>query len=146
MITAISIKMYFKLKKNIHGKPKFKNTIIFRRLNNIYSVGLICAAVLQSLFLSNDWDMYILHYNVATVLNLMLLSFVFGDKDARHYFMLKFNVWKEANLFRLLQVNMIKTKCKIGPTFQAELPVKKEINQSRDETYNQVFVIDLENE
>ena len=116
MVTAISIKVFFRLKTKQPRKPRIKNTISFKRLNIIYSLGLIFSASLHAVLMKNQSkDTYILHYTVSLVINSMLFSLILADNEARSFFKLKFLSWKEENMFNLQRMNVFKTKYRIGP-------------------------------
>jgi hypothetical protein len=116
MVTAISIKLFFKLKTKQPKKPRIKNTISFKRLNIIYSLGLISSATLHAVLMKNQsTDTYIMHYTVSLVINSMLFSLILTDNEARSFFKLKFLSWKEENMFNLQKINVFKTKFRIGP-------------------------------
>ena len=143
MITAISIKIFFRLHVNKQGKPKIKNTISFKRLNIIYSLGLIFSALLHVFLMRNESkDAYVLHYSISIVLNTMLLSFILTDHEARAFFKLKFQSWKEERMFNLKMMNVFKTKYKIGPILGADLETGNEIKRSIGIVNDEVFVID----
>ena len=120
-----------------------KNIISFKRLNIIYSFGFIFSAVLQALLMRDDL-VYTMHYNVAMTLNLMLLSFVLADKEARQYFKNKFQSWKVEQMLKWQQLPAFKPSFKIGPTNGVELETVNEIKIYQGPVEHEVFVIDLE--
>ena len=96
IITALSIKIFFRLRRKQHGKPKIKNTISFKRLNLVYSLGLICTAGLHASFMGNqNKDSYLAHITVTLVINIMLLTLILTDNEAREFFTLKLRNWME---------------------------------------------------
>eukprot|EP00092_Neocalanus_flemingeri_P106668 GFUD01136875.1.p1 GENE.GFUD01136875.1~~GFUD01136875.1.p1 ORF type:complete len:141 (-),score=34.57 GFUD01136875.1:140-562(-) len=122
MITTISIKVFFGMKTNQQGKPRIKNSIGFQKLNIIYSLGLAFSAVLSGVMMMiQSKDVYTGHYHVTMVFNMMLLSFILGDHKAREFFRLKFQSWKEENMFNLQKLNVCKAKYKIGPMVGVDL-------------------------
>ena len=131
LITASSIKIFFRFKRSEHGKPKIKNTISFKRLNFIYCLGLICSAVMHVSCLENSSkDSYIAHFTVTLVINTMLFTLVVADKEARAFFKQKFQSWMEENAIDLHNLNVFKTKLKVGPLGNLDLEVGQEVNKS----------------
>ena len=91
LITEINIKLFFSCKSKQKGKLEIKNTIGFKNLTVIYSLGLFLSAFIQGIIMISEYKVaYIMHYNVSVVINMMLLSFILTDQEARKYFNLKF--------------------------------------------------------
>ena len=116
MITALMIKIFFRIRTSQKHKPKIKNTISFKRLNLFYSLGLISAAIIQGLAMMNlPRDTYILHYTVSIVSNSILISLLVMDEEAVKFLRHKFKLMKEhyhvdEKLFKFKFLN-----CKVGP-------------------------------
>ena len=146
MITSISIKMFFRMKTNQHIKPRIKNTISFKRLNILYSLGLIVPALMQAVLMRNESkDTYVLYYTVSLVLNSMLLSLFLADKEAIGFFKHKLLLFKEDNIFINLQkLNVFRINYKVGPLAGEELETGTEINAPDDSANNEVIAIDID--
>ena len=115
IITALSIKVFFRLRRKQQGKPKIKNTISFKRLNLVYSLGLICTAGLHASFMENQSkDSYLAHITVTLVINIMLLTLILTDHEAREFFTQKIRNWMDENDLPKLQ-NLFKRSHKVGP-------------------------------
>ena len=91
LFTEISIKLFFSCKSKQKGKLEIKNTMGFKNLTVIYSLGLFLSAFIQGIIMISEYKVaYIMHYNVSVVSNMMLLSFILTDQEARKYFKQKF--------------------------------------------------------
>ena len=83
------------------------------------------------------------------VLNMMLLSFILGDPEARAFFVVKFQSWKEQNVFNFQRKFGFKSQNsqhlnnKISPCIGADFKTGKETNRSRGTAKNSVFIIDV---
>ena len=132
--------MFFRMKTNQPINPRIKNTISFKRLNILYSLGLILPALLQAVLMKNhSKDTYVLHYTVSLVLNSMLLSLFLADKEATGFFKHKLVLFKEDNIcINLQKVNVFRINCKVGPIAGEDLETGMEINVPD----NGVIVID----
>ena len=116
MVTAIGIKIFFRFNTKLTRKPRIKNTISFKRLNIIYSLGLIFSAFLHLVLMKNESaETYVMHYTVSLVINSMLCSLILSDKDARAFFKTKFLAWKDENLFYMRKINFFTSRYKISP-------------------------------
>ena len=115
IITALIIKVFFGVGRKQQGKPKIKNTISFKRLNLVYSLGLICAAGLHANFMENQSkDSYMAHITVTLVINIMMLSLILTDNEAREFFTKKIRNWMDENDLPKLQ-NLFKRRNKVWP-------------------------------
>ena len=114
--TAISIKIFYRLKRRQHGKPRIKNTISFKRLNIIYSLGLISSASMHAFFMSIlAKKTYLAHYTVTMVINTMLMVLAIADVEARMFLIQRIKAWKENNLFHWQIVSLYKRAHKVAP-------------------------------
>ena len=73
----------------------------------------------------------------------MLLSFILTEDEAKSFFELKFQSWKEERMFNFQKMNVFKSKYRIGPMIGADLDTGTEINRSIGIANNEVFVIDI---
>lgn len=108
--------MFFRMNNNTNRMPRIKNTISFKRLNTVYSVGLLFFAVLNAVFMRIlSKGTYIMCYTESFGINIMLLSLFLADKEARSFFKVKYLSWKEENMFYIQKITVFKTRNKIGP-------------------------------
>ena len=113
--TEISIKVLFKCRAKQQGKPRIKNTISFKSLNILYSIGMILEAILHILLMQiNSKDTFILNYDIPLVLNLMLLTFLVSNEDAMKFCFVKFSSWKERQMFRFQVFRWIRNRNQVG--------------------------------
>ena len=115
IITAANIKVFFKCKATTQGKPKIKNTISFKWINILYSIGLIFETILHLILMQNhSKNTFIMHYDITTAFNLMLITFLVSDKDAKKFCLFKMRSWKEQQWFQLKDFNLMKKHNKVG--------------------------------
>ena len=113
--TEISIKVSFKCLAKQQGNPRIMNTISFKSLNILYSIGFILLAILHMLLIQiNSKDTFILHYDITLALNLMLLTLQVSNDDAMKFCFRKFSSWKERQMFRFQVFRWIRNRNQVG--------------------------------
>ena len=140
--TEISIKVFFKCRAKQQGKPRIKNTISFKSLNILYSIGLILEAILHMLLMQiNSKDTFIMHYDSTLALNLMLLTFLVSNEDAMKFCFVKLSSWKEKQMFRLKDFRWIRNRNQVG---QLQIIQHTRENIPLQPINRNLFVIDVE--
>ena len=136
LLTEISIKRFFSCKSKQKGKLEIKNTIGFKNLTVIYSLGLFLSAFLQGIIMMSEYN--VMHYNVSVVINMMLLSFILTDQEARKYFSLKLQS-------RILEITLyIEHVRKPFSTLTFDPPSVGSVHENINHNADDMIVIDLE--
>jgi hypothetical protein len=136
LVTEISIKLFFSCKSKQKGKLEIKNTIGFKNLTVIYSLGLFLSAFLQGMIMMSEYN--VMHYNVSVVINMMLLSFILTDQEARKYFSLKLQS-------RILEITLyIEHVRKPFFTLTLDPPSVRSVPLNANHNADDIYVINLE--
>ena len=116
--TAVNIKIFFKCKRKVSGKPKIKTIISFKWINIVYSFGLVLEVLIRGILLHyNSKDSFILFYDTTFAFNLMLTIFLVSSEDAKKFVTNKFRSWKAEHLDNNSYITVFQTKRnKISPS------------------------------
>jgi hypothetical protein len=143
MITAVHIKGFFKCRAKQPGKPRIKNTISFKWLNMIYSIGIIFETILHLILMKNNSkDTFIMHYDTTMAFNLMMIIFVVSNEDAKKFFMVKFKSWKEEQMFNFRRINVVRKSNRVA---QLENVTQSGESIALQPLPRSLFVIEAEN-
>ena len=114
LATAVNIKVIFKCKGSQQGNPKIKNTISFKMLNLIYSIGFIIFTIIHVTLLQiKSKDTYIVQYDITMAFTLILTTFLVSNEAAMQFILSKYRSWREEQKLELRFLNCLKRTNKV---------------------------------